>query len=33
MKPMRPEEGTGMPNRGLTRDEVEKIVAFLETLR
>jgi cytochrome c oxidase subunit 2 len=33
MKPMRPEEGTGMPNRGLTREEVERIVTFLETLR
>jgi cytochrome c oxidase subunit 2 len=33
MKPMRPDEGTGMPNRKLTRDEVEQIVAFLETLR
>ena len=33
MKPMRPEQGTGMPNRGLKKDEVDKIVAFLETLR
>ncbi len=33
MKPMRPEQGTGMPNRGLSQEEVEKIVAFLETLR
>ena len=33
MKPMRPKEGTGMPNRGLTKEEVDKIVAFLETLR
>jgi cytochrome c oxidase subunit 2 len=33
MKPMRPDEGTGMPNRGLSQEEVEKIVAFLETLR
>jgi cytochrome c oxidase subunit II len=33
MKPMRPKEGTGMPNRGLTQEEVDKVVAFLETLR
>jgi cytochrome c oxidase subunit 2 len=33
MKPMRPQEGTGMPNRGLSKEEVEKIVAFLETLK
>jgi cytochrome c oxidase subunit 2 len=33
MKPMRPKEGTGMPNRGLTKEEVEKVVAFLETLK
>jgi cytochrome c oxidase subunit II len=33
MKPMRPKDGTGMPNRGLTKDEVEKVVEFLETLR
>lgn len=33
MKPMRPEQGTGMPNRHLSKDEVDKIVAFLETLQ
>jgi len=33
MKPMRPEAGTGMPNRGLSKEEVDKIVAFLETLQ
>jgi cytochrome c oxidase subunit 2 len=33
MKPMRPEQGTGMPNRGLTKEEVDKVVAFLETLK
>lgn len=37
MKPMRPEVGTGMPARGaagtLTDDEIDKIVAYLETLK
>jgi cytochrome c oxidase subunit 2 len=33
MKPMRPENGTGMPNRGLSKEEVDKVVAFLETLK
>ena len=32
MKPMRPDEGTGMPDRGLSDEEVDKIVAYLETL-
>ncbi|MGH8998242.1 MAG: cytochrome c oxidase subunit II [Acidimicrobiia bacterium] len=36
MKPMRPEEGTGMPARGaagsLTDEEIDKIVAYLRTL-
>jgi cytochrome c oxidase subunit 2 len=33
MKPMRPEQGTGMPNLGLTDDEVDKVVAYLSTLK
>ena len=37
MKPMRPEKGTGMPARGaagtLTDEEIDKIVAYLETLK
>ncbi len=39
MKPMRPEKGTGMPKLGpgsavgLTGDEVDKVVAYLETLK
>ena len=33
MKPMRPDEGTGMPDRGLTDEEVAKVVAYLETLK
>jgi cytochrome c oxidase subunit 2 len=33
MKPMRPDLGTGMPDQDLTDEEVEKVVAFLETLK
>jgi cytochrome c oxidase subunit 2 len=33
MKPMRPEDGTGMPDQGLSEEELDKIVAFLETLK
>lgn len=33
MKPMRPEVGTGMPDQGLSDDEVDKVVAYLETLQ
>jgi cytochrome c oxidase subunit 2 len=33
MKPMRPKEGTGMPKRGLSDEEVAKVVAYLETLK
>ncbi|MGH9041722.1 MAG: cytochrome c oxidase subunit II [Acidimicrobiia bacterium] len=33
MKPMRPDEGTGMPDRGLSDDDVDKVVAYLETLK
>ncbi len=33
MKPMRPERGTGMPDQDLSDEEVDKIVAYLETLK
>ncbi|MGH8994289.1 MAG: cytochrome c oxidase subunit II [Acidimicrobiia bacterium] len=33
MKPMRPEKGTGMPDQGLSPEELDRIVAFLETLQ
>lgn len=33
MKPMRPDQGLGMPNFGLSEDEIDKLVAYLETLR
>jgi cytochrome c oxidase subunit II len=33
MKPMRPDEGIGMPDQDLTDDEVDKVVAYLETLK
>jgi cytochrome c oxidase subunit 2 len=33
MKPMRPEQGTGMPDLGLTGDEINKVVAYLSTLK
>ena len=33
MKPMRPDEGTGMPDQGLSDEEVDKVVAYLETLK
>lgn len=33
MKPMQPEQGIGMPNLNLTEDEIEALVAYLETLR
>ena len=33
MKPMRPEDGTGMPDQGLSEEELDQIVAFLETLK
>ena len=32
MKPMRPEEGTGMPKVPLSETEINQLVAFLETL-
>ena len=32
MKPMRPEQGTGMPNLHLSETEINQLVAFLETL-
>src|SRR5438309_3845569 len=33
MKPMRPDEGTGMPNLHLSDTEINQLVAFLETLK
>ncbi len=33
MKPMRPAYGVGMPNLGLSEDEIDKIVAYLITLK
>ncbi len=33
MKPMRPENGQGMPNLGLTEDEITQLIAYLETLK
>jgi len=33
MKPMAPDQGRGMPNLGLTQDQIDVIVAYLETLK
>ena len=33
MKPMRPEQGTGMPKIPLSETEINQLVAFLETLK
>jgi cytochrome c oxidase subunit 2 len=33
MKPMRPEQGTGMPKLPLSETEINQLVAFLETLK
>jgi cytochrome c oxidase subunit 2 len=33
MKPMRPEQGTGMPKIPLSETEIDQLVAFLETLK
>jgi cytochrome c oxidase subunit 2 len=33
MKPMRPDQGTGMPNLHLSETEINQLVAFLETLK
>ena len=33
MKPMRPEEGTGMPKVPLSDAEISQLVAFLTTLK
>ncbi|HET9772760.1 MAG TPA: c-type cytochrome, partial [Acidimicrobiia bacterium] len=33
MKPMRPEQGTGMPKVPLSETEINQLVAFLETLK
>ena len=33
MKPMNPDNGQGMPNRGLTEGEITQLIAYLETLK
>lgn len=33
MKPMQPQDGIGMPNLGLSPDEIDNLVAYLETLK
>jgi cytochrome c oxidase subunit II len=33
MKPMRPKDGTGMPDQGLSETELDQVVAYLETLK
>jgi cytochrome c oxidase subunit 2 len=33
MKPMRPDQKTGMPDQDLSDEDIEKVVAFLETLK
>ena len=33
MKPMNPENGQGMPNLGLSEDEISQLIAYLETLK
>jgi cytochrome c oxidase subunit II len=33
MKPMNPDNGQGMPNLGLTEDEITQLIAYLETLK
>jgi cytochrome c oxidase subunit 2 len=33
MKPMRPDKGTGMPDQGLSPEELDQVVAYLETLK
>jgi cytochrome c oxidase subunit II len=33
MKPMAPDDGRGMPNLGLTQDQIDAIVAYLRTLK
>lgn len=33
MKPMNPDNGMGMPNLGLTEDEITQLIAYLETLK
>ena len=32
-KPMDPENGQGMPNLGLSEDEITQLIAYLETLK
>ncbi len=33
IKPMDPDNGQGMPNLGLSEDQIDKLVAFLVTLK
>ena len=33
MKPMNPDNGMGMPNLGLSEDEITQLIAYLETLK
>ena len=33
MKPMYAQGGRGMPNLGLTEEQIDQLVAFLETLK
>ena len=33
MKPMRPDKGTGMPDQNLSREELDQVTAYLETLK
>ena len=33
MKPMNPDNGQGMPNLGLSEDEITQLIAYLETLK
>ncbi|MGH8972470.1 MAG: cytochrome c oxidase subunit II [Acidimicrobiia bacterium] len=33
MKPMRPDKGTGMPDQNLSPEELDQVVAYLETLK
>ncbi|MGI8794586.1 MAG: cytochrome c oxidase subunit II, partial [Acidimicrobiales bacterium] len=33
MKPMMPDDGMGMPNLGLSEDDITKLIAYLETLK
>ena len=33
LKPMNPDNGQGMPNLGLSEDEITQLIAYLETLK